>query len=48
MEKALAIQVDDPISFMQLLAKSDSGISEVRMCCVGCLIYTINWDNQAN
>lgn len=27
-EKALAIQVDDPIPFMQLLAKSDSGITE--------------------
>lgn len=29
-EKALAIQVDDPIPFMQLLAKPDSGITEVR------------------
>ncbi|RMX42493.1 hypothetical protein pdam_00020420 [Pocillopora damicornis] len=27
-EKALAIQVDDPIPFMQLLAKPDSGITE--------------------
>ncbi|XP_073238634.1 coatomer subunit beta-like isoform X3 [Porites lutea] len=28
LEKALAIQVDDPIPFMQLLAKNDSGITE--------------------
>jgi len=32
-EKALAIQVDDPIPFMQLLAKADSGITEVRANC---------------
>ena len=30
LDKVLSIQVDDPIPFMQLLAKSDSGITEVR------------------
>lgn len=30
-EKALAVQADDPISFLQLLAKSDAGVFEVRL-----------------
>ena len=29
-DKALAVQADDPISFLQLLAKSDAGVFEVR------------------
>ena len=30
-EKALAVQADDPISFLQLLAKSDAGVFEARL-----------------
>lgn len=44
LEKALAIQVDDPIPFMQLLAKNDSGITEVTKQLVLCLyFYDIAW-----
>ena len=44
LEKALAIQVDDPIPFMQLLAKNDSGITEVTKQLVLYLyFYDIAW-----
>lgn len=41
-EKALAIQVDDPIPFMQLLAKSDSGITEVTIIKLPCDYITLS------
>lgn len=44
LEKALAIQVDDPIPFMQLLAKNDSGITEVtKQLVLRLYFYDIAW-----
>lgn len=44
LEKALAIQVDDPIPFMQLLAKNDSGITEVtKQLVLYFYFYDIAW-----
>ena len=44
-EKALAIQVDDPIPFMQLLAKSDSGITEVTILRLICEFYQVDYQH---